>query len=720
MTIAPTALRRAGDQPTDTRPERSADARAFRPDIEGLRAVAVVAVLLYHAGLPWFRGGFVGVDVFFVISGFLITSLLVEELEGTGRLSIPGFYARRIKRLLPATMVVLLSVTVLAWLIFSPLRQTSTAGDVAASALYVSNWHFAHQAVDYLSQGQDPSPVLHFWSLAVEEQFYLVWPLLLLLTGLAVRRYRRLLRPTLLGAIAALSLTSFVYCVHLTHAEPGAAYFSSLDRAWELGVGAALGILGARLRRVPSVVALPLAWAGLAVIGVAVLTLSDATPFPGTAALLPVLGAAAVIGAGLAAGDLGPVRLLGTRPMRHVGRLSYSWYLWHWPLLVFAGAVWGHLDPAAAVLVLAVSYVPTVLTNRLVEDPFRRSRALLRHPRRAFALAGVTMSSVLAASVLLAAMVPTVPTLSAADARGAAALPPIDASPHPASVALAAVPPTTPAQLTKPRAFTPTPQQARGDLPRIYADGCQRSVASTSTAGCVYGDPHGGVTVGLLGDSHAAQWFPPLEQVALQRHWRLVVMTKSACTPASVLVFNRSLLKRPYTECSTWRRAALARLAAEHVRLVVLTGSFTNPVVQSGHTLGPAASLTATTSGLEATLRALTGAGSKVLVLRDTPRSAVDVPDCVSSAGRSLAPCATAQARALVTASTGVEQRASAEVPGATYVDLDSAVCPSTPCPPIIGNVLVYRDSEHLTRTYALTLTPLLRAAIDEALRRVG
>ena len=232
-------------------------------------------------------------------------------------------------------------------------------------------------------------------------------------------------------------------------------------------------------------------------------------------------------------------------------------------------------------------------------------------------------------------------------------------------------------------------------------------------SGCVYGDPNGAVTIALLGDSHAAQWFPPLQKIALARHWRLVVETKQGCTPASVLVYNAGLLKRAYTECSTWRTAALARLVKERPQFVLTSGNFGNIVVENGKNLDDADSVTATTAGMAATLKQLTAVGAKVLVLRDTPRPGIDIPDCVSSAGQSLAKCATDRTVALSGASTGVEQAAAKQVKGAGYVDLDTSVCPSDPCAPIIGNVLVYRDPDHMTATYAGTLRPILARAID-------
>ncbi|PZF82251.1 acyltransferase family protein, partial [Jiangella anatolica] len=291
----------------------------FRPDVEGLRAVAVLLVLAYHAGIPLVSGGFVGVDVFFVISGFLITGLILREVESTGRLRLGRFYARRIRRLLPATAVVLAATAALTMLLLPPLRWPAVAGDIAAAATYVVNWRLAADSVDYLAAGEPPSPVQHFWSLAVEEQFYVLWPVLILALVWWHRRRRGTpsLRRTLLAGLAVVAVPSLAWSVHLTAASPGAAYLVSTTRAWELAAGAALAIGARRLERLPRRLAGALAGGGLAAIGWAALTYDAATPFPGVAALVPVLGTAAVIAAGVtwASGTV-PTRLLGATPMR--------------------------------------------------------------------------------------------------------------------------------------------------------------------------------------------------------------------------------------------------------------------------------------------------------------------------------------------------------------------------------------------------------------------
>src|ERR1700749_312239 len=332
-------------------PDETESGRRFRPDIEGLRAVAIVAVLLRHAGVPFLAGGYVGVDVFFVISGFLITRLLLGELDRSGTISLRGFYARRAKRLLPLSAVLLTVVAILSMILLSPLRDTEVAGDIISSALYVANWHFAAQSVDYFAQGLEPSPVLHLWSLAIEEQFYVVWPGLMLAVTWFFRRRGSSVRPVLWIAIAAIVAGSLVYGIVLTDEKPAFAYFSTFARAWELGLGAALALAGAV--RLPRLGAAALGWLGGGVTGVRV-------------------------GAG---------NILAWGPIRYVGRISYSWYLWHWPFLVFAAAIWGpRLSVAAGLAAVAASWVPTQITHTLVEDPVRRAPALKRLPNRALAL----------------------------------------------------------------------------------------------------------------------------------------------------------------------------------------------------------------------------------------------------------------------------------------------------------------------------------------------
>ncbi|MCW2614273.1 MAG: acyltransferase 3, partial [Frankiales bacterium] len=368
-----TQVGRARHPAPAVRSQAARDVPTFRPDVEGLRAVAVLLVVAGHVlGDP--TGGYVGVDVFFVISGFLITGLLLREHARTGRISLREFYARRVRRLMPAAVLVLAVSNVAAWLAFAGERAGQTLRDALWSLGFLANVHFSAIGTNYFDEARPPSPVQHYWSLAVEEQYYLVWPWVLLLLLLALGRRRRLL----VLSVAALSAASLVWAVAVTGSDPTAAYFSTPARAWELGAGALLALaLQARLlpRLAPRLGA-ALVWLGLAGIAAAAVLYDERTPFPGTAAALPVAATVLVLLGGTAAGR-NP--LLVNPIAAYVGRLSYSLYLWHWPVLVVATALVPGRGPLIAVA-LTGSLVLAVLGHHLVEEPVRRSGWLSGRP----------------------------------------------------------------------------------------------------------------------------------------------------------------------------------------------------------------------------------------------------------------------------------------------------------------------------------------------------
>ncbi len=673
---------------------------AFRPDVEGLRAVAVGVVLLYHAGVPFAPGGYVGVDVFFVISGFLITGLLVRELEKTGTVSLARFYSRRAKRLLPLTVVVLTFVVALSWLLFDPVRMDEASLGVVAAGLYAMNWLLAVRATDYFAAGLGASPVQHFWTLAVEEQFYLVWPALLFGAAWWSRRAGWGLRPVLAVAFAAVAVASLAYSIHSTGQQAGAAYFSTFTRGWELALGGMLALVPvSRLRRQPPLVVGALAWGGLGAIAFSTFQFNDDTLFPGYAALLPTLGTAAIIAAGFTTSGMtsaSPPRLLTLEPVRHVGRVSYSWYLWHWPPLVFAAAIWGKLSPIEGVVVLAVSYVPAVLTNRLVEKPFLHSQTLTRYPRKALALGGACTASSVALGLGLFALTPTVPEVPEGQVAGAAVLQ--------GNYSLQ----------KNAKAIHPTPREAetKENRPQMYSDGCHLDLPETKSPECVYGNPSSKTTVVLFGDSHAMQWFPALNELAEERDWRLIGFSKSACPPAEVRVYS-SGLRREYRECDEWRERTLERIAQKENPSLIVTSMLNRyRAREDGKGLPRDASNEVVVEGYASTLKKLRSTGAPVAVIEDVPRPDKDIPECVSRSLDRLQDCAFPRSEAM--GQPRVNARAAAEVEGASLIDATPMVCPGKTCPAVIGDVLVYRNGAHLTRTYVRSLSPWLGERLPE------
>ena len=363
----------------------------FRPDIEGLRGLAIAAVVLFHAGVPGVGGGYIGVDVFFVVSGFLITSLMLREVADTGGLSLARFYARRARRILPAAAVVLVGVVLAGYHWLGFLRGDEIAADARWAALFAANFNFAAQGVDYLQSQAAPSPLQHFWSLAVEEQFYFVWPaVLVLLIWLGLRHAT----PVVLGLAVTASLACSIVQTGGTW-----AYFSPATRAWELGAGCLLALAGGRLHRLPPTVARVMAGVGLAGIVVAALSFDDGTPFPGYLAALPVLATVLVLaGRGEA--------LLAVGPLRWLGRISYPLYLWHLPVLMIGEQAHGPLNGLERLALVLVSVALATLTYACVENPIRRSPGLRRSHLRTAAVAVALIAAPLVVTQAMAGFSP--------------------------------------------------------------------------------------------------------------------------------------------------------------------------------------------------------------------------------------------------------------------------------------------------------------------------
>ncbi|MEO8247670.1 MAG: acyltransferase family protein [Chloroflexota bacterium] len=706
------------------RGRKPADGDGFRPDLEGLRAVAVLLVLAFHARVPGIGGGFVGVDVFFVLSGFLITRLLLRERSQSGTISLPTFYARRARRLLPASLFVLLVTLVAAVIVLPPLQVVDVGGDIAAAALYVSNLRFGLQATDYFQAAQAPSPVLHYWSLGVEEQFYVLWPAIILLVGHGAARVRRRVGPS----VIAISIGSFLLALWLTGANQPWAFYSLPTRAWELGLGAILAVQAARLSTIPVALSAVLGWAGLGLVVLSGVVVSVDTPFPGTAALMPTVGSALVILAGARSNQLGAGRLLGTALPCFLGRISYSLYLWHWPLLILPEAAIGQPLPwwgRGTMVLVAIGLA--ALTQRWVEDPLRRGRIIGTLPRRNLAMAGAFSLIVAVASVGLGAV--TVAGLGGGGGNAAAdeanlhsilgAAPSVARSARTSTSASAGPPsptlvasPTPPMTVDRPvpADLRPSLAEAHGDFTLAGVQGCFVLVEGTSSPACIYGDPQGSRTAVLFGDSHALSWFPAVDRIATANGWRLINLTKTACGAADVVQWLSSL-RRTYAECSQWRTDSFARIARERPALVILTSSRGLAIVEGDRVLHGAEAVAPWQAGLERTISRIASPDTKVTVIGDTPRSAFDLPVCLSKHRDSIVACATPYTDAV--APDWVAAGAAAAAAGdATFIDPTAWICPSRPCPPVVGNFLVFRDLQHLATPFSAALAEYLGPAL--------
>ncbi|WP_051426106.1 acyltransferase family protein [Jiangella gansuensis] len=678
----------------------------FRGDIQGLRAIAVLAVLGFHAGVPFMTGGFVGVDVFFVISGFLITGLLDREIGRTGRLRLAQFWARRIRRLLPATAVVLAAVAALTIAVLPVTRWSSVAWDVATSSLYVVNWRLADESVNYLASDDAPSPVQHFWSLAVEEQFYIIWPLLIVGLLWLQRRYSLPLTRVLLGGIAVIGVPSLLWSAYLTETSPGPAYFVSTTRLWELAIGGALAIVAYRLPRLPAVWAQLLGVAGLAAIAYAVVAFDESTAFPGVAALVPTLGAAAVIAAGTTGRRSVTDLILDTGPMRDIGTLSYSLYLWHWPLLVVAAVMWGGddgtLSVPIAVTVVGFSVVPAWLTYRLVEAPIHHARLFVRLPAWSVVL-GITCTAVgVAAALVVSSAVPKPPAYAAdEDAQGAAILgddPMNDPDGQPADEVAFMVPDVL---------------EAPEDIAGLGDETCISAIEGTELESCTYGPDDADLTVAVVGDSKMHQWLTAFQRIADERGWQLVTFLKSGCPLIrGEIEFDNAA----NNDCTAYNEARLERLQDDDSIDYVVTSQVASQVY-----LGDDASrdeqVDAMVDDLRRTWSGLEDAGRDVIVVVDNPNPPLDVMECVARHTDELSACAFPRDDAQHLGGAPAQLAALENTDGVGSVDVRDFICPGDTCPAVIGNVLVYRRGSHLTATYVSSMTPRLDDALTEAMR---
>ena len=690
-----------------------------RADIEGLRAVAVLAVLLFHAGVPGLAGGYVGVDVFFVVSGFLITSLLVSEKESSGSISLSSFYARRVRRLLPVSALVAISTLVASWIWLEPLRLRSVANDVLAVATFSSNFVFASRGADYLQSTLPPSPLQHYWSLAVEEQFYFVWPLLiavLCIGASATSRVNVRARIALLSSVVA--VVSFILCMRMMESSQPWAFFSPHTRAFELAIGALVAVMPmVTLKWYRSLTAIA-AWCGLFGIIATVVLFDETTRFPGPWALAPVLATSVVLRGGNVT-PWAPVGLLRLSPFQWLGSRSYSAYLWHWPILIVVAAAFNReLSVTDGLVCIAIALGLSEFSFRLIENPIRHNITL--RGLRAVALATAIIAVVAGAGVIARNNPPAItvgPDATAPVVVGDTTIPEGVAA---TSTTLVPTAPNLPsrgkpvsaiveaASMTGlPGNLTPGLQNAISDMPIIYKNNCHAGFSALRPKKCVFGDETSSVVIGLYGDSHAAQWFPAFEKVAIKRKWKLITYTKRGCPPAEIPTFS-SVLGKVYRECAPWRRNVLDQMVADGVQVVfvahferLLSAATRKPMWQKEWR-----------EGLQGTVTEIESRGMKPVLMQDTPYPGQDIPTCLSRSYTNIQQCSPS-IRAAYRDDMN-EMLVDFDRAGQQVLWVKDWFCISTSCPTVVGNVLVYRDDNHMTVTFASLIAPLLDAATFE------
>ena len=607
--------------------------------IQGLRALAALLVTIFHAKLM--PGGFIGVDIFYVISGFLITGLILREIEDTGRLDLQVFYQRRIKRLLPTSVFVLFVTAIVGMFVLPPITRDALGRDLFAAATYVSNYLFAWWQNDYQNLDATPSPFIHYWSLAVEEQFYVIWPIFILFLS----RYGK---KAIFRGILISTAASLVWSVYQTQTSPIWAFYSLPTRAWELGFGALLLFVPQRMwknRFIP--------WIGAIGVTVSVLLFNETTAFPGINALLPVASTAILLGS-ISIWPRFFNDISNNRLAQWLGAISYPLYLWHWPALVLPSSALGRpLRFYERLFCILLTIVLAHFTSKYIEEPIRHKKI---SGKKTYLFFASTTAISLVAGLLIASTSSSIINIKGTNY----------------SFDLNEV----------------------VQKPIVYDDGCHVNYGESVSDACEYGDLTSKKTIVLYGDSHAAQWFPALEKIAVERKFKLVSLTKSACPAVQAPRDDKGAFKSK--DCDQWRENSIQRIKSMQPVAVIMSGlQYYKPAA------GSADRTTWWKDGQERLLKAITGGSKNLIYISDTPHPLRDIPSCLAT--NSLEKCNT------------TEKTPNEIIAGFEQIDPTSWFC-SDICEAVIDGFVAYRDASHITVDASIALAPKL----DRALKDMG
>ena len=603
--------------------------------IQGLRALAALLVTIFHARLV--PGGFIGVDIFYVISGYLITGLILREIEATGKLNLNDFYQRRIKRLLPTSVFVLFTTAIVGLFVLPAITRDALGRDLFAAAAYISNYLFAWWQNDYQNLNATPSPFIHYWSLAVEEQFYVVWPIFLLFLSRYGKR-------AIFWGITVTTAVSLLLSVYQTQTSPIWAFYSLPTRAWELGVGALLLFIPENIWRnrfIP--------WLGLIGILVATLNFDENTAFPGINAVLPVVATALLIGS-ISIWPRLFNDLSNNRVSQWLGSISYPLYLWHWPALVLPSSALGRpLRIRERIFCILLTILLAHLTSKYIEQPIRHKKIA---GKRVYLFFIATTITSLIVGLIISASASSLITVKGTNYKF---------------------------NLTKVM-----------EKPAVYGDNCHVNYGETKSGYCTYGNKKSNKVLVLYGDSHAAQWFPALEKIALEKGYKLISLTKSACPSVDSPREDQGAFK--FVHCKKWRENSIARIKLIKPDAVIVSSFqyFTPPAGFPSRTQW-------WTDGQKRLLKELQGSSSRLIYISDTPRPLRDIPNCLAS--RDSHSC------------DSTEKSPNLIIDGFVKIDPTSWLCTSF-CPAIKNGYVVYRDASHISVAAALALKPELEKAL--------
>lgn len=658
--------------------------RKYRPDIQGLRAVAIMMVVSMHCGILDIHGG---VDVSFVLSGFLIGGQLFAEIDKTGKVSLTKFWARRFRRLTPPMAVVIVGTAVLAWMYGSPLRFRTYIEDGLSASLSFLNWRLVEDGTDYFANDGSQTPYQHFWSLGIEEQFYLAAPLVLVAVAWISRKIFRNRALVALFLMAVIAGSFYLGWSKTTENQP-LAYFSTHTRIWEIVCGVLLALAAPLVSRMNTGVAAVVSWLGLGTVLVTAMLITDETPLPGYAVAGPVIGAVMVIAGGCANPRFGAERLLDNPVLDFVGNVSYGWYLTHWPLLVLWPSITDRdFTFEERMRVVVLSFLLAVALHYAVERRFKKNVSLVTRPWKGVLTGGFTTAGT-AGAMALASLVPLHLATSSSSGTAAAGFTSeasVEDSVHRTklSAAVQSVLESTPKNSAKHGCIDDF------DVPKFVM-----------RDGCVAGDPKGSKTLVLMGDSHAWQWNDVYHEIGEELGVRVVTMAKGGCSPQIYRISNPQV-NGVYTECDSWRQSAFAELKKIQPDVIVIADR---------------ARREANRTGAEASFKVFKETGAELVYMTDTPQPGQNIPDCLATHIDNTALCNRKQWQALEYTEFRAMEREVAEKYGAEIIDTTPAFCAADVCPAVIGDQVVYFDNSHITSSYSKTLKPFLQPTLKEVL----
>ncbi|MBP2413732.1 peptidoglycan/LPS O-acetylase OafA/YrhL [Arthrobacter stackebrandtii] len=690
MTSSATLLRPAGPAAADTPPPPPAPARTtrkFLPEVQGLRALAVLMVVAYHV---WFGRISGGVDIFLLISAFLLTGQFTRRLEAGRPLELLKYWVHLFKRLLPLIAVTLLAVLGAAWLFFPVSRWPDVFGQAWASLFYYQNWYLAAESVDYYAaQHSVASPLQHFWSLSIQGQIFILWPLLFAVAALLAKLCRLRIRPVLIALFGAVFAGSLAFSITSTATHQAFAYFDTRARLWEFALGSLLALLLPYLK-LGRGVRIVLGWAGLVAMFACGIVLQVGQQFPGYMALWPTLAAAAIIVAGFTDSRLGADRLLSLKPLVKLGDSSYALYLFHWPALVFYLVVSGNEQAGLVpgLVIVLGSVAAAILATKFIDAPIRRSPWIERKRRRAVTVILVCVA--LVATPLAAWQ----HQLNAANEAARQAVLSQAAPNNPGAISLL---PDYVDRTGPDAVLVPSQLDMPDEWPRFEGGKC-RSDGKEMLNICNNGIEDGEKSLVVLGSSHAHVWNTPLLAIAKQNNWSVNSYTKGFCPLGDDLSTGIT------ESCQKFNEDTMSEVVALHPDLVVTTSTLTSSEKGEPEVLEPS---------WVAAVGTLNTAGIPVLAIRDTPRFANLVPECVEESPEDLSDCGSV--RSELFAAVPPTDAVAGSLPETTFVDFTDYFCDATTCPAVIGNVIVYKDDNHVTSSYLKTMTPIFERELHTA-----